>query len=47
VDIVREHQLTGFSFLRLWNSEAGPEPLEGVKDWLKPRVTGLEKLGEQ
>jgi hypothetical protein len=42
VKVVRENQLTGFNFLRLWSSETGPEPLEGVKEWLKPRMTGLE-----
>jgi hypothetical protein len=41
IDVVREHRLTGFMFLRLWSSEAGPEPSD-VKDWLKPRFTGLE-----
>jgi hypothetical protein len=42
VKVVRDNQLTGFSFLRLWSSDTGPEPLEGVKEWLKPRMTGLE-----
>jgi hypothetical protein len=41
VDVVHEHQLTGFMFQRLWSSEKGPEP-SGLKDWLKPRITGLE-----
>jgi hypothetical protein len=46
VDIVREHRLTGFWFLRLWNSDKGTERLEDVKDWLKPRITGLETSDE-
>jgi hypothetical protein len=41
VDLVREHRLTGFSFEFLWSSETGPRPL-GLKDWEKPRFTGLE-----
>jgi hypothetical protein len=41
IDLVHEHGLTGFWFQRLWSSERGPEP-SGVKDWLKPRFTGLE-----
>jgi hypothetical protein len=41
VDLVSEHRLTGFVFERLWSSDTGPEP-SGVKDWLKPRITGLE-----
>jgi hypothetical protein len=41
VEVVRKHRLTGFMFLRLWSSESGPEPSD-VKDWLKPRFTGLE-----
>jgi hypothetical protein len=42
VNVVRENKLTGFWFLPLWNSETGPAQLEDVKDWLKPRITGLE-----
>jgi hypothetical protein len=41
VDVVRQHGLTGFLFQRLWSSDKGPEP-SSVKDWLKPRITGLE-----
>jgi hypothetical protein len=41
IDLVHEHKLTGFMFQRLWSSDKGPEP-SGVKDWLKPRITGLE-----
>jgi hypothetical protein len=41
IDLVRQHRLTGFWFQRLWCSDTGPEP-SGVKDWLKPRITGLE-----
>ena len=41
VNLVREHRLMGFSFEFLWSSETGPRPL-GLKDWEKPRITGLE-----
>jgi hypothetical protein len=41
IDLVAEHQLTGFRFQRLWSESKGPEPLN-IKDWLKPRYTGLE-----
>lgn len=40
--LVREHGLTGFQFELRWNSEHGPLPL-GLKNWEKPRFTGLEK----
>ncbi len=43
VELVREHRLTGFLFEKLWSSEEGPVPA-GLKDWLKPRITGLEGL---
>jgi hypothetical protein len=41
VDIVREHRLTAFQFELLWSSDKGPAPT-GLKDWEKPRITGLE-----
>jgi hypothetical protein len=43
INVVREHRLTGFSFEFLWSSETGPRPL-GLKDWEKPRLTGLESV---
>lgn len=43
VELVREHRLTGFLFQKLWSSDEGPVPA-GIKDWLKPRITGLEGL---
>jgi hypothetical protein len=42
LELVREHKLTGFSFELLWNSKHGPLPY-GLKDWERPRLTGLEK----
>jgi hypothetical protein len=42
VDLVREHQLTGFMFKQLWSSETGPVSAK-LKDWEKPRITGLEQ----
>jgi hypothetical protein len=42
VDVVRKHRLTAFQFELLWSSETGPTPL-GLKDWEKPRITGLEQ----
>lgn len=41
LDLVREHRLTGFWFELLWSSEHGARP-GNMKDWLKPRLTGLE-----
>jgi hypothetical protein len=41
VDIVREHQLTGFMFRLVWSSDSGPVPYD-LKDWEKPRITGRE-----
>jgi hypothetical protein len=43
VDLVRKHQLTGFMFERLWSSETGSTP-SNLKDWEKPRITGLETV---
>jgi hypothetical protein len=43
VDLVRKHQLTGFMFERLWSSETGATPSD-LKDWEKPRITGLETV---
>jgi hypothetical protein len=43
VDLVREHQLTGFSFLPIWSEETGPAQLEGIPDYNKPYFSGLEK----
>jgi hypothetical protein len=43
INVVREHRLTGFRFEFLWSSETGPRPL-GLKDWEKPRLTGLESV---
>jgi hypothetical protein len=42
VDLVRQHKLTGFSFLPLWSSETGPAQLAGIPDYKKPYFTGLE-----
>jgi hypothetical protein len=42
VDLVRQHQLTGFSFLPLWSSQAGSAQLRGVPDYEKPYFAGLE-----
>jgi hypothetical protein len=42
LELVREHKLTGFSFELLWNSKHGPLPY-GLKNWERPRLTGLEK----
>jgi hypothetical protein len=42
LELVREHKLTGFSFELLWTSKHGPLPY-GLKDWERPRLTGLEK----
>jgi hypothetical protein len=41
VDLVRQHRLTGFLFQRLWSSDTGPVSSK-LKDWEKPRITGLE-----
>ena len=41
VDIVHEHGLTGFSFRLLWSEENGPVSSK-LKDWERPRFTGLE-----
>jgi hypothetical protein len=41
VDVVRQHRLTAFQFELLWSSDKGPTPT-GLKDWEKPRITGLE-----
>jgi hypothetical protein len=42
IDLVHQHQLTGFLFQRLWSSETGPVSSK-LKDWEKPRITGLEQ----
>ncbi len=39
--LVREHRLTGFCFELLWSSNHGPLP-DGLKNWERPRLTGLE-----
>ena len=41
IDLVHEHRLTGFMFQRLWSSDSGPVSSD-LKDWEKPRITGLE-----
>ena len=41
LDLVREHRLTGFRFDLLWSSQHGPLP-NGLKNWQRPRFTGLE-----
>lgn len=41
VDLVHEHGLTGFSFRLLWSEENGPVSSK-LKDWERPRITGLE-----
>jgi hypothetical protein len=41
LDLVRRHQLTGFEFELLWSSKHGALP-EGLKNWERPRFTGLE-----
>jgi hypothetical protein len=41
VDFVREHGLTGFRFDLLWSQEQGPVP-DGMKDWERPRMAGLQ-----
>ena len=41
VDLVHKHGLTGFSFRLLWSEEGGAVSSK-LKDWERPRVTGLE-----
>jgi hypothetical protein len=41
VDLVYQHQLTGFVFKLLWSSEAGPVS-SNLKDYERLRITGLE-----
>jgi hypothetical protein len=41
IDLVAEHQLTGFWFQRLWSQTRGPEPAV-MENRLRPRYTGLE-----
>jgi hypothetical protein len=41
VDLVHQHSLTGFSFRLLWSEENGPVSSK-LKDWERPRITGLE-----
>ena len=41
VDLVHKHGLTGFSFDLLWSEENGPVSSK-LKDWERPRITGLE-----
>lgn len=41
VDLVHEHGLTGFSFRLLWSEEGGAVSSK-LKDWERPRITGLE-----
>jgi hypothetical protein len=40
VKVVRKFQLTGFLFEPLWSAEKGSSPSD-IKDWEKPRLTGL------
>jgi hypothetical protein len=39
IKVVRQHKLTGFIFERLWSDTLGP--VRGLKDYEKPRYTGL------
>ena len=41
VDLVHKHRLTGFSFRLLWSEEGGAVSSK-LKDWERPRITGLE-----
>ena len=41
VDLVHKHGLTGFSFRLLWSDESGAVSSK-LKDWERPRITGLE-----
>jgi hypothetical protein len=41
VDLIHQHSLTGFSFRLLWSEENGPVSSK-LKDWERPRITGLE-----
>jgi hypothetical protein len=41
VDLIHEHGLTGFSFRLVWSEENGPVSSK-LKDWERPRITGLE-----
>ena len=41
VDLVHEHGLTGFSFRLVWSEEFGAVSSK-LKDWERPRITGLE-----
>ena len=41
VDLVYEHGLTGFSFRLVWSEEFGAVSSK-LKDWERPRITGLE-----
>lgn len=41
VDLVHEHGLTGFSFRLVWSEEGGAVSSK-LKDWERPRITGLE-----
>lgn len=41
LDLVREHRLTGFEFELLWSNKHGALP-DGLKNWERPRFTGLE-----
>lgn len=41
VDLVHKHGLTGFSFRLLWSEENGAVSSK-LKDWERPRITGLE-----
>ena len=41
VDLVHKHRLTGFSFRLLW-SEENVAVSSKLKDWERPRITGLE-----
>jgi hypothetical protein len=42
VDLVHEHGLTGFCFRLLWSEENGAVSSK-LKDWERPRITGLEQ----
>jgi hypothetical protein len=41
VDLVHQHGLTGFSFRLVWSEENGAVSSK-LKDWERPRITGLE-----
>jgi hypothetical protein len=41
VDLVHQHGLTGFSFRLVWSEQSGPVSSK-LKDWERPRITGLE-----